>query len=160
MCAWGASAGGHLAVFLGVDAAIHPGDMAALDADQSPQVTCVADFFGPVDLTVPNQTSEQIGILSQLMGVPLNGNQSFYRDASPLFLVSVHSVPMYIVQGTQDTLVPLPQSQALQQALSASKIPVTLQTYPGGHSFVGISPSDGTQLKLAAFAFIQRSLSK
>src|SRR5262249_48619939 len=50
LCSYGDSAGGHLAVFLGVLPTIHPGDEATTYANQSPSVGCVVDEFGPVDL--------------------------------------------------------------------------------------------------------------
>ena len=43
LCSWGDSAGGHLAVFLGVLRTSHSGDQATLDATASPQVACVVD---------------------------------------------------------------------------------------------------------------------
>lgn len=54
LCAMGYSAGGHLAVFLGVTATSAPGDLAKLFSDQSSKVACVVDNFGPVDLLDPS----------------------------------------------------------------------------------------------------------
>src|SRR5262249_33053417 len=53
LCAFGDSAGAHLSLFLGSLRTIHPGDEAGRYVDQSPQVSCVVDAFGPVDLTQP-----------------------------------------------------------------------------------------------------------
>jgi acetyl esterase/lipase len=139
LCAWGDSAGAHLAVFLGVDATIHPGDEAGVLANEAPNVTdCVVDDYGPVDLTMFGD-SVQMAILRTLFGASQQADPAAYRDASPLFLVSSHSPPMLIVQGSQDTLVPPAQSLALQAALQHNNVPVQYISYPGGHSFIGLT---------------------
>jgi acetyl esterase/lipase len=136
ICTVGLSAGAYLSVFLGVLQTIHAGDRADLLASESPAVSCVVDFYGPVDLAEllktapePNQT------VRDLLGYATpETNPGLYHAASPLFLVSSHSAPTLIVHGTQDTTVPLAQSQALQHALQQHHVSVQLITYPGTHS--------------------------
>jgi acetyl esterase/lipase len=140
LCAYGDSAGAHLAVFLGVAAAIHPGDEAALYTNESPQATCIVDAFGPVDLTLRGATPLQQSILQLLFGgASLADDPAGYRDASPLFLISPKSAPTLIIQGSSDTLVPPSQSQALRAALRAKGVPVQYLSYDGGHEFSGLS---------------------
>lgn len=140
LCAYGDSAGAHLAVFLGSDAAIHTGDEAALYAGESPQTTCTVDAFGPVDLTPHGATSVQQSILQGLFGgASLADDPAGYRDASPLFLISPKSAPTLIIQGGSDTLVPPSQSRELQTALTAKGVPVQYLSYDGGHEFSGLS---------------------
>jgi acetyl esterase/lipase len=141
LCTVGLSAGAYLSVFLGVLQKIHVGDRADLLASESPGVSCVVDFYGPVDLAQlvktapePNQT------VRDLLGYATpESNPDLYRAASPLFLVSSQSAPTLIIHGTQDTTVPIAQSQALEQALQKQRVSVQLITYPGTHSLGGLS---------------------
>ncbi len=140
ICAAGLSAGAHLAVFLGVLQTTHPGDQAGLFATESSRVSCVVDFFGPVDLiqlvkTSPDTSPEVRALLGQAKP---ESNPSLYRAASPLFFVSSHSAPMLIIHGTQDTDVPIAQALALQQALQQQQLPVQYISYEGGHLFGGL----------------------
>ena len=136
ICADGSSAGGHLAVFLGVLASIHPGDEAELYANQSPKVSCVVDNFGPTDLTNPaNDAGLQIYLKPLFGGKTFQSNPALYRDASPIFDVSPQSAPMLIVQGTQDTVVIPDHSLELQHALQQNHVPVQYISYKGEHAF-------------------------
>jgi len=158
LCAWGSSAGAHMAVYLGMTTTIHPGDSASLLSDQSPNVNCVVDEFGPVDLTQMAQTDLQRTILLRFLGVSLAQNPAIYRDASPLFSVTPSSPPVYIIQGTRDTLVPPQESQELQVALQHASVPVTYVTYDGEHAFSGIPPAQMNQLRLSAAQFVINQL--
>lgn len=138
LCGWGDSAGAHLAVFLGVLTTIHAGDEAGLLADQMPNTSCVVDAYGPVDL-IGQADPFQAQILQNLIGATYQAAPALYRDASPYFLVSSHSPPMLIIQGTQDTLVPPQESQMLQAALQKDHVPVQFISYVGGHAFLGLT---------------------
>ncbi len=138
ICSDGDSAGGHLAVFLGVLATIHPGDEAGLYANESPKVSCVVDNFGPVDLANPEE-SAPLRVYFPVFGTATQqGDPAIYHDASPIFDVSPQSAPMLIVQGTQDTTVLPSQSQELQRALMRNHVPVQYIIYNGGHSFLNL----------------------
>lgn len=155
ICSYGASAGGHLAVFLGVLPTIHPGDAAALLADQSPAVRCVVDEFGPVDLTQLTATPGQQSILTDLFGGATSASDpAIYRDASPLLLVSSQSAPTLIIQGTQDTLVPPAQSLALQSALERAHVDAQYISYPGGHSYSGLLQPDLLRIDTQILTFL------
>lgn len=145
ICADGTSAGGHLAVFLGVLGTIHAGDEAGLLANESPQVSCVVDNFGPTDLTNPQELDPlQVYIPTLFGGKTLQSDPQLYRDASPIFDVSPHSAPMLIIQGTQDSVVIPTHSLELQRALQRNHVPVQYISYDGEHSF-GHVPSQQVQ---------------
>jgi len=153
LCAWGDSAGAHLAVYLGVSYHIHPGDEQALDADQSPHVSCVVDGFGPVDLTtIHTPVAEQA--LPLLFGVTYQQAPTLYRDGSPLFLVSPQAAPTLIIQGTRDTIVPPSQSLALRAALQRNHAPEQYVSYDGGHGFTGQSKSQINAILITIFKFL------
>jgi acetyl esterase/lipase len=153
ICAWGQSAGGHLAVFLGVLATIHPGDEANLLANQPSAVSCVVDAFGPVDLTAPLGVDARPLLLGLFGGVPLL-HSPLYRDASPIFDVSSHSAPTMIIQGTRDTLILPGQSLELQHALQQNHVLAEYRSYDGTHSYVGITQQQVTAIQLQAVAFL------
>ena len=155
LCAYGDSAGAQLALFLGSDPAIHAGDEAALHADESPKATCVVDASGPVDLTLDGANDLQQSILRTLFGgATLASDPALYRDASPLFDVTAASAPTLIIQGSTDTLVPPSQSQALQAALQSNGVPVHYLSYPGDHSFTGLSQQQIDDIVLQAGLFL------
>jgi acetyl esterase/lipase len=134
LCALGFSAGGHLAVFLGVLAGIHPGDEAALYADQSPMVGCVVDESGPTDLTARfSPAFDEHFLLPLFGGATRQAAAALYREASPLFAVSRQAAPTLIVQGERDDIVPAEQAHALRQALRLEGVPVEYIGYDGTH---------------------------
>jgi acetyl esterase/lipase len=153
LCAWGTSAGGHLAVFLGALKTIHPGDEALLLADQSPAVSCVIDYFGPTDLTqrFPLLTSQ---ITTLLDGTTLQSDPQLYHDASPIFSITADTAPMIIVQGIQDTTVPPIQSQTLYRILQQYKVPVQYISYNGDHSFYGLTGKQRTSIDAQMFNYL------
>lgn len=156
LCSWGSSAGGHLAVFVGVLATIHPGDEAGQLADQPPNVACVVDDFGPVDLpALAGVSAYHVSVLDALFGgMSAQQNPALYQDASPIFAVSARSAPMLIVQGDQDGTVPPAQSQELRQRLQAAHVPVQYISYPGGHSFTGLSNAQRTTILEQTLAYL------
>ncbi len=153
LCAWGTSAGGHLAVFLGALKKIHPGDEAQLFSDESPAVSCVLDYYGPTDLTqsFPLLTGQ---ITTLLGGATLQNNPQLYHDASPLFNIAADTAPMVIVQGNQDTTVPPAQSQALFNALQKYNVPVQYISYNGGHSFHGLTSKQRISIDAQLFDYL------
>lgn len=155
LCSWGHSSGAHLAVFLGVLSKTHPGDEAALLANESSGVSCTIDDFGMVNLETYGVTPAQKGLLQLLFGgATLKNDPAGYHDASPLFLVSSQSARMLIVQGTRDSVVFPEQSQALQQALQAHSVPVQYLSYEGEHGFGGLSAEQQQLLENESISFL------
>jgi acetyl esterase/lipase len=157
LCSAGLSAGAYLAVFLGVLQTIHTGDQASLLATQSPHVSCVVDFYGPVDLarlvkTAPGPNQEVVQAL--LDHATPESNPKLYHDASPLFYVASQSAPTLIIHGTHDMTVPIEQSQSLQSALQQHDVPVEYITYAGEHSLGGIDEQQIRGLWGQAVAFL------
>ena len=140
VCAWGDSAGGQLAVYLGTHKTIHAGDqLASQAADKAPNVSCVVDEFGPVDLMASKDAPLTGDLLTLAGGATYEQNPGLYRDLSPALAVTSQSAPMLIVQGTRDTLVPPTQSAELQQTLQQNHVSVWYLNYNGGHGFSEIS---------------------
>ncbi len=139
--AWGASAGGHLVALLGVTGQVHDFDVGA-NLDQSSAVQCVIDWFGPSDFpgydenlpTAMVQRENPNSVIAQLFGGPVSQKLELAKRASPVNWVTKDAAPMLIMQGTNDPLVPLDQSQRLYKKLKEAGADVTLDVIEGaGH---------------------------
>lgn len=156
LCSVGMSSGAYLAVFLGALTKTVPGDRANQYTNQSSQVACVADFYGPVDLVSWIKTSpdNQAEALDLLRGATPTSNPTLYREASPLYAISASSARMLIVQGSTDTEVPESQSRALEQALRRNHVPVQYISYAGGHVFEGLDEEQIGEILRQAVVFL------
>jgi acetyl esterase/lipase len=118
----GGSAGGHLALLLGL-ARHEPG----FGADPSIKPLAILDFFGPADFNRMKDDLEMIhsakGMLlfqdavPKLLGMPLGQSSDEAKIASPITYVGAASPPVLILQGGRDDLVPAAQSRRLHDAL-------------------------------------------
>jgi acetyl esterase/lipase len=136
---WGASAGGHLAALMGVTGRTKDFDVGD-HTDQSSEVQCVVNWFGPVDFLdwgapySPSLDSKESPVY-RLLGGPISQNREKARSAGPLHHVHRRSAPFLTVHGDRDDIVPLVQSQRLHKALQDVGVESTLQVIPGaGHS--------------------------
>lgn len=118
----GGSAGGHLVTLLGLTSA-----SKALEGEvgehtgESTRVTCVINFCGPSDLTVPLMQGEAAKkddpAVAGLIGGSLEAKRDVAQAASPLTYVSAQAVPIMTVHGTKDLRVNYEQGVNLDAAL-------------------------------------------
>ncbi|HEV2235452.1 MAG TPA: alpha/beta hydrolase [Ktedonobacterales bacterium] len=157
LCSVGLSSGAYLAVFLGALSTTLPGDRAGDLANQSSHASCVADFYGPVDLATwyASSPESQPEIRDLLRQATPQSDPALYQTASPLNAISATSAPMVIVQGTNDTTVPEAQSRALEQALRQRQVAVQYISYQGDHVFAGLAPDQVRAILGQVVAFIQ-----
>jgi len=144
---WGESAGGHLAVLVGLTA--HRSDLEGTIgvATESSAVSAVVDWYGVADLdTMPVFTPppEVVAVipadeLVDPLDVFLAGADAKTRaDASPTEHVRAGAPPFLIVHGTADSVVPHAQSVLLEKRLTAAGVDARLELVPGaGHAFSG-----------------------
>lgn len=65
--------------------------------------------------------------------------EQIYTDRSPIHHVDKLSVPMLILQGTDDKVVPPSQAESMAQAVKATGQPVAMVMFEGeGHGFRGV----------------------
>lgn len=121
ICVYGESAGGHLALWLGI---------------RDHLVACIVDAFGPTDLTRLDERKFSRAFLA-LFGASAEMLER-RRQASPLFAVSSSLPPILIIQGEADQLVPPEQSTSLAEALVQKNVPTEVIFYRGGHSWLGL----------------------
>ena len=153
--AMGDSAGGHLAVFLGVLQHIAPGDQAGLYPSQSPAVAAVVDQYGPMALQ--NTEASLAGSILALFGTQ-HPSAAALATVSPLPHVSAKSAPTYILHGTKDVIVPFHDSEQLDTALKASRVPTVLVPFNGGHAYDGLPSETILKLQGAAIDWLRRQL--
>jgi acetyl esterase/lipase len=132
---WGASAGGHLAALLGTTGNIRTFDVGE-HLDQSSAVQCVLDWFGPTDFLHYGEPPMKAldyprSVVSRLLGGTIRGNPEKARAASPFYFVHPKAAPFLIMQGDQDPLVPLQQSERLDGALREAGVESHLEVLPG-----------------------------
>jgi acetyl esterase/lipase len=135
----GGSAGGHLVAMLGTGGGIEDleGDLGQ-HADQSSNVTCVVDYFGPSDfLTIADYPSNLDHAAAdspeaRLLGGRIADKQDAARHVSPVTYVSKDDPPFLIVHGTNDMTVPFNQSERLRDALREAGVEVALISVEGG----------------------------
>lgn len=115
----GSSAGGHLALLLGLR--------------ETPGVIGVVDLFGPTDLRENfHPAVEQF----------LQGQDG--TEASPIVHVDADDPPVLILHGTDDRTVPIEQSYALRDALQEAGGRVDLRVFEGaGHGLRGVIVEEG-----------------
>ena len=130
----GSSAGGHLALLLGVS-----GEVDELEGkvgshlDQSSAVQAVIDFFGPSDFVLRGQTqperayTEKSGSFALLGGVRAGTvTTEMEQLASPAHYVSAEDPPLLIFHGRADKVVLLDQSQRMAERYSSSGLQARL----------------------------------
>lgn len=148
MAAWGTSAGGHLVAMLGVSHGVEvlEGDLGP-HPNVSSEVACVVNFFGPSELLTMNDHPSIMDHMapdspeSKLVGGPILENPNKAKNASPVTWVSSDDEPSLIVHGTDDKLVPYPQSVVLEKALEKAGVPTVLLTVKGGGHGQGFGPA-------------------
>jgi acetyl esterase/lipase len=136
----GGSAGGHLCALAALtagDAAFQPGFE---EADTSVQA-CVP-FYGVMDLTPSPEASRFGGGLVEMleksvMKVKESEHPEVFRDASPTCRVGPGAPPFFVLQGANDTLVPVDTARVFVERLrAASTQPVAYAELPlAQHAF-------------------------
>lgn len=123
--------------FFGLGSGAH---VAALVACERPRgrcmaVACVSPFL---DLTRPREQHfpSVWTHIERLIGMPYDGFEDVYEQASPLFQISEHLPPFFIAHGIDDQVVPIGQSDAFVAALTDARIPHEYLRVDGqGHVF-------------------------
>lgn len=157
--ATGASAGGHLAQFLGVTAGVKQFEGDGGNADQSSQVVCVVNYFGPSDLTKFYGKSP-IGdeVIPLFLGGNLEKERHKHFLASPLYWVTPSAAPTLCIHGTEDTLADHSQSVMLIERLKGADVEAELLSLKGAGHFLG--GKNAEQAEKAMLSFFGKYLKK
>jgi acetyl esterase/lipase len=134
----GFSAGGHLALLLGLASGVKDWKVGG-NLDESAKVQCVVDFFGPTDLTL---YAGSPGIVDSYL-VPVFGkgcktDPDVLKKASPITYVSKGAPPTLMIHGNFDFIVPVVHSEKLLKKLKDDGVTAELVTVSGeGHGWGG-----------------------
>lgn len=128
----GASAGGHLALFLGTRETRDA--KPELFSTQSSRVSAVFDIFGPTDMSRDFPATVD-SLFEVVLGKKRADAATEIRDASPLMFVKQDAAPVFIFQGLADPLVNPNQSRYLEAKYKELSIPVEAVYVEGvGHA--------------------------
>jgi len=119
----GHSAGAHLAALV----ALAPGEFGG---------ECAADarVDGFVGLSGPYDTDLLAPVLSVFFGVTIDDDPETWARGNPVtYVATAPDIPVLLLHGETDELVPLAFSRELADLLTAAGKPVTFETLPGGH---------------------------
>lgn len=155
----GGSAGGHLALYLGVTGGVKELEGDGGNASQSSKVNCVVNFYGPSDLTKSyGKSVDAAEVLPLFLGGNVEKERQKHLIASPLYWVTPFAPPTLCVHGTKDNYVAYEQSIWMVDRLLAAGVETELVTIQGaGHGFGG---EQAKQANAALFAFFDKYLKR
>ncbi len=138
---WGASAGGHLVALLGTSGGERELEGNGGNLDQSSRVQCVVDWFGPTDFTKMGGSHDDANSPeARLIGGPIQKNKERAARANPITYVTKDSASFLIMHGEEDKVVPISQSELLDEALRKAGVECTFVRVPGsGHGGPGFN---------------------
>lgn len=153
----GGSAGGHLCAL----AALTPNDPLFQPGfeDVDTAVQAAVPFYGVYDWLNRDGTGRddltQL-LVDRVVKQPFADARDVYEQASPMTHVDDQAVPMMLLHGTNDSLVPVAQARSMVDRLRAvSKQPVVYVEYPGAQHAFDVFSGNRTD---AAVAGIERFL--
>ncbi|EDY16383.1 Alpha/beta hydrolase fold-3 domain protein [Chthoniobacter flavus Ellin428] len=153
----GGSAGGHLAQFLGNTNGVKEFEGDSGNLDQSSDVACVVNFYGPSDFTKSyGKSVDAAEVLPLWLGGNLETALKEHIRASPLNWVTPDAVPTLICHGTEDKYVNYEQAGWMVDRLKSCGVEVELLTLQGaGHGFKG---ADADKAQEALLDFFNKHL--
>lgn len=115
--AYGNSAGGHLALLLGMAKDARP-DADAPHGKESSQVQAVVSDSGPIDLLHQYQNKRLHQVVEKFLGGPPTGDRAdLYKQASPASHVGPKAPPLLLIYGGADEQVPVETADEFVAAL-------------------------------------------
>ena len=155
----GGSAGGHLAQFLAVTAHVPRFEGQGGNPDQSSEVACVVNVYGPSDFTKSyGKSVDAHEVLPLWFGGNLETRRDLHIQGSPLYWVTPDAAPTLCIHGTEDKYVAHEQAVWLIDKLKEATVEAELVTLEGaGHGFKG---ADAEKAEKALFEYFDKKLKK
>jgi acetyl esterase/lipase len=151
----GDSAGGHLALFLGVTAGVKQFEGDEGNPKQSSGVACVVSYYGPSDFTrsyEKGKSKDAAEVLPLFLGGDLKKARHKHILASPLYWVTPEAPPTLCIHGTRDDYVAHEQAKWIVDRLKAAGVEAQLLTIEdAGHGFQGANAEQADRARLAFF---------
>jgi acetyl esterase/lipase len=152
----GFSAGGHLAMMLGLTSPADGLEGATPAGAPDSRVKAVVNFFGPTDLAASDIPEISKPLVTDLLGGAAADKPDLASKASPLSYVSKDDAPVLTFQGTKDPLVPPTQATKLAQAMTEAGVPGRVELLIGAQH--GWSGAELQRTKDETFAFFDQYL--
>lgn len=135
----GSSAGGHLAVLVGVSNGLEAleGELGEFKSTSS-DVQAIVSFFGASNLesilsqSTPHGLSVRVPALELLLGGQPNQKPELAKLASPVTHVDATDPPLWLIHGDADPQMPIEQSHELQKRYADLRLKVDFEVVKGG----------------------------
>jgi len=137
MATWGGSAGGHLSLMMGLTG---PADFLGDPelAKYRSDIKCLVSWYGTTDFVGQYESMKKRkgGPVPPLLGGTPEEKATDYKKASPVNYLRKDSVPILLLHGTVDPIVPYAQSVLLDDKAKDIGADVEFVTVnPAGHNF-------------------------
>jgi len=144
--------------FIGSSAGAHLSMLYSYAHDSNNEVDMVCSIVGPTNFTddayvnAAELTYLFLALqIQQITGVPFQQNMQFYKDVSPLHVVTSTAPPTILFYGNEDPLIPSSQGTDMHAKLDELGVSNEFTIYAGeGHGWTGLNLLD-TTVKLRAF---------
>lgn len=148
----GGSAGGHLALMVGLTGPLKLFEGSGPHLDQSSAVQAVVNYYGPVDFTASyGKSVDAADVLPLFLGGDVAHQRKYHVMASPLFYVTPQAPPILTVHGTKDLYVNYEHAAWLTARLVSAEVDAELETLAeAGHGFKG-PDAERAESRLLAF---------
>lgn len=134
----GFSAGGHLALMLGVTDEDDGLEGEVPDDAPSSKVQAVVNYFGPTDLAADDIPDASAPLLAGFIGGDPKEKPEATKQGSPVTFITEDDPPILTFQGTKDPLVPHTQAFKLTDAMTEAGVPGRVELLIGaGHGWSG-----------------------
>ena len=151
----GESAGGHLALALGILPESEGFDRECAAATPMPKVAAVINWFGITDVPDVIDGPHRAAAAVRWFGSMPN-RMEVAKRVSPLTYVRAGLPPILTVHGDADPTVPYPEAVALHAALAKVNVPNQLVTIPGG-KHGGFTPQERDRIYLTIREFLGKN---
>jgi len=134
----GGSSGAHLISLAGMLGTPGISDDADPINREPATLQCLVLRAAPTDMKGASHRTEALGLAAvvSFLGLALpieeRSNEKLFAAASPISHVSRSAPPVLLIHGDADRMVPYQQSVAMEAALRAVNVPVSLLRIPGG----------------------------
>lgn len=151
----GGSAGAHLTLMAGY-AGNEAGFNLDCPADRLPALKGIINLYGPADLTTPYSTSA--GSVIEFLGNTYDQNPEPYKLASPKTFITPDDPPTLTFHGTLDSLVPISQSDSLDQWLIRAGVPHDYHRLKGWPHTMDVAVKVNEYCQFYIDAFLEKHL--
>jgi len=137
----GGSAGGTLALLLGLTSDHAAFEGSGPNQDQSSEIQAIVNFYGATDFTksyAPGASVDAAEVLPMFLGGDLEHSRPLHIQSSPLYWVTPDDPPVLTIHGTKDRFVGYDQAVALTERLGQAGVHAELLTLKDrDHGFGG-----------------------